>query len=478
MFKDDCDKRNFLFFLNEVHPVCIDDALIAALAKPSSWDDVAGTVKTARQKDIFARSINRVQLYVHVPFCEQICKFCNCSKQLLQRTSDIDEYIEALTRQMMFFAPIYKDMDASIIVFGGGTPSILNEKQQEVILDGVDKAFPARNRKIFFEIHPSSWTAPKLEALASRGLYRLSIGVQSLDGKVLKEVFRSQTRKQILWCLRSARKIGVPHVNVDLIAGLPGQTVEGLIEDLKVVIAEGANIIDVQPYSGPSLKALCGSGETFLEFIKRRDVMMNAVTEILFESGFRRKGIWESYSLNGEGGYGANYKEKSYGCLEEAVAGFGPYARGFFPGAIFYRSGRLKFGANLTEVNAVTQDSDYAMVHYAVLAIIKDNGLDEQIFFQRFGVPLDQLCGEGLRYLQQSGLVAFCKGVWKFSGKWEIRRIREYFAFSRVLFRESLLLRLRVHYLKTYNPGKDYSGGDSFFKSYAEHSLLSVYYRV
>ena len=106
------------------------------------------------------------------------------------------------------------------------------------------------------------------------------------------------------------------------------------------------------------------------------------------------------------------------------------------------------------------------MSHYALIAVIK--GLDEQVFFKRFGVSLDQHCGEGLRYLQQFGLVAFSKGIWKFSGKWEVRRVREYFALSRVLFGEDLLLRLRTRFLNQYDPRQDYSGGSSLLKAYAD----------
>jgi len=475
---DNDDKRNFLFFLNDIHPVCVDDGLMGVLAAVSSWDTVAGIVNTARQKNAVARSVKKAQLYFHVPFCERICTFCNCAKYLLQRPSDIDEYIKALTRQMMLMAPVLKGMDTDSIFFGGGTPSILDEQQMTRVLDGIDNSFPAVDRKIFIEIHPSSWTESKLALLSGRGLYRLSVGVQSLDGKVLERVSRTQTRKKTLWCLSSARKVGVPHVNVDFIAGLPGQTVKGLMKDIKVVIEEGANIIDVQPYSGPSLKALCGPKETVPAFIKRRDAMMKTVTQVLHETGFRRKGIWESYSLHGEGDYGASYKEESYGRLEEAVAAFGPFARGQFPGAVFYRSGRLKAAAGLTEVSAVKLDPGYTLAHYALLAIIKDNGVDEQVFFKRFGVSLEGHCGEGLRYLQQSGLIIFSKGKWKFSGEWDLRRIREYFALSRVLFGEDLLLRLRIHFRKLYNPKRDYCGGNSLLKSYADNALMSVYYKM
>jgi coproporphyrinogen III oxidase-like Fe-S oxidoreductase len=469
---DNFDKRNFLFFLNEVHPLSIEDSLIGALASPSSWDAVAGMVNMARQKDAFVRSIKKVQLYVHVPFCGRLCTFCHCARVLLRRRLDIDAYIKALTRQMMQMAPVYKGMDAASICFGGGTPSILDEEQMTAILDGVDKAFPARDRQILFEVNPSSWTSSKLALLSSRGLSRLSIGVQSLDEKVLKRVSRSQTKKKVLWCLRSARKAGVPYINVDLMAGLPGQNVKGLVKDLKVVIEEGANIVHVHPYCSLSLKELCGPGETVPAFFKRRDAMMKAAAEILKEKGFSRKGLG-AYTRNGEG---EDHQEEAYSRMEAAVAAFGPSAKGQVPGAVFYRTDVSKSTSDFTAVDASAQDFNYAMAHYAVIAVI--NGLDEQVFLKRFGVSLDQHCGEGLRYLQQSGLVAFSKGIWKFSGTWDVRRIREYVVLSRALFGEDFLSRLRTRFLGRYDPRRDYSEGNSLLKAYTNNWLMALYYQM
>jgi oxygen-independent coproporphyrinogen-3 oxidase len=472
MRRESRDKRNFLFFLNEVHPLSIEDSLIGALAGPSSWDAVAGMVRTARRKDAFVRSINRVQLYVHVPFCGRLCSFCHCARVLLRRRSDIDDYIKALTRQMMQLAPIYQGMEASSICFGGGTPSVLDEQQLTVLLDGVDQAFPAVGRKILFEVNPSSWTPKKLAVLAGRGLSRLSIGVQSLDERVLKRVTRAQTKKKVLWCLRSARKAGVPYVNVDLMAGLPGQTVKGLVKDLKVLIEEGANIVHVHPYCSSSLETLCAPGETVPEFFKRRDAMMKAAGEVLAEKGFRRKGLG-AYARHEEG---EDHQEEAYSRLEAAVAAFGPSAKGQVPGAVYYRVGTSKSMTDLTTVDASAQDSGYAMAHYAVIAVLE--GLDEKAFLARFGVPLDRYCGEGLQYLKQSGLVSLSKGVWKFSGQWEVRRIRDYIALSRVLFGEDILSRLRTRFAGRYDPTRDYSGNDSLLKTYANSWLMSLYYQM
>lgn len=471
MIDDSLEKRNFLLFLYRAHAPKVDDSVIGALVSPSSWDDVSAIINTARQKDAFVRSINKVLLYVHVPFCGRLCTFCGCSKVLLRRRSDIDEYIEAMTHQMMRLAPLYQGMDAPAISFGGGTPSILSEEQLAALLDGIDKAFINNDRKIYFEISPASWTPAKLALLSKRGLARLSIGVQSMDQHVLKEVHRSQSTPKVLWTLRSAKKAGVPNVNVDLIAGLPGQTVKGLIEDVKIMIYEGVSLIHVQPLTGSSVKELCGPGETILEFLKRRDVMMKEAIHILKEAGFRHRRP-DGYVRYVEG---KDYLEEAYMLQKAAVAGFGPFAKGQFPGAIFYRTGASKSMADLTVVHAALQDFNYAMSHYAVLAVM--NGLDEQAFLKRFGVSLDEHCGEGLRFIQKFGLMSFSKGVWKFSGEWEFRRVREFHALLRVLFGEDVLLRLRTRYHNHYNPRWDYSSGSSLLNDYGNNPLLAFYYR-
>ena len=200
--------------------------------------------------------------------------------------------------------------------------------------------------------------------------------------------------------------------------------------------------------------------------------MMKAAAQILLEAGFRRKGLG-AYTRHGEG---EGHQEEAYARLEAAVAAFGPSAKGQVPGAVFYQIGTSKSMADFTAVDAARQDFGYAMAHYAVIAII--DGLDEQTFSRRFGVSLEQHCGEGLRYLQRFGLVAFSKGTWKFSGKWEVRRVREYVALSRVLFGEKLLSRLRSRFFNQYDPRQDYSKGNLLLKAYANNWLMTLYYQM
>lgn len=470
--RKDQELRNFLFFLSDIHPLNLEDTMSGALAGKSSWSVIADRIKMARQKDAFARSLRNLYLYIHVPFCTRICTFCHCSKVLLRRHSEIDGFIKSLVRQMMLFSPVYKGMDPEILSFGGGTPSVLNEAEMTAVLNGVDKAFPAVSRKILIEIHPSSWTASKLAALSERGLYRISIGIQSFDEHVLKGVARSQTKEKVLWCLRSSRKAGVPYVNADLLAGLPGQTLKGFINDLKLVLSEGANEIHLQPYTSFSIADLSAWGETFLGFLKRRDAMMKDGEELLLASGFRCKGL---------GGYIRHENEPvipewEYLLPKRAFASFGPYAMGEFPGTVFYWAGAWDSGADLPAVKAFDQDFGYVMSQYAILAAI--NGLDQKVFQKYFGVSLDDHCKEGLRFLEHNDLIELSNGKWKFSGKWEFQRVREYAALSRVLFGDALLSRLRERFSGLYNPKFDYNNnGNSLFKAYTQNWLMTLYYQ-
>lgn len=468
----DLEKRNFLFYLTTVKHLTFEDSLIGELANPSSWEDLVDLIRTARLKGGFISTIRKAQIYIHIPFCGRICKFCACSKSLLRQRSEIDVYIQTLEYQMQKLSPAFRGLKADSICFGGGTPSILDVEQMNTIFDVVDKHFSHKNRRIIYEINPSSWTPSKLDMLSSRGLFRLSIGVQSLDQKVLKNVARSQTKEKVLWCIRSALKRQVPHVNVDLIAGLPGQTVKSFTQDLNTLIREGANIVHIYPYCGASLTMLCDYGETVQDFFKRRDAMMRSADQILRKAGLQRKG-YEAYTKNGTG---EEDQERVYLNLESAIAAFGSSAIGQFPGVALYRIDERKPFNSYDNLTVCTQDVGYVMSHYAVFAIM--HGLDQKLFYERFGVSLDQHCGEGLRFLHRLGLVSCSQGIWKYSGKWEISRLYEFVSLSRILFSEELLARLRSRFQERYDPDHDYSKGHSLLSMYGDQWLMNLYYNL
>ncbi|NTV29219.1 MAG: radical SAM protein [Candidatus Omnitrophica bacterium] len=401
------------------------------------------------------------------------CRFCSCSRESLRNNLQVHHYVQAVARQMRFFSSAYAGMDGDKIAFGGGTPSILDEQQLATILDAAYQAFPARGRKILFEAHPMVWSQSQLELLASRGLHRLCFGVQSMEDAVLRNISRLQTRAKVLWCIRSARKARIPYINVDFVAGLPGQTIKGLVDDLKTMTNEGVHNISLEPYASLPLMRMCAPGEDAIAFLRRRDALMGAAIKFLNGAGYYASGPCCVYSYRGQDD--GHYFYEAHWRFETAVAAFGPAAKGQFPSGVFYQASPAVDPS--FQAMACPQDLSDLMAHYVLVEIIGNNGLDEQDFFARFGGPLTKNCIDGLHYLHRSGLVARSRGTWKFDGNWEIDRIGEFMALSRMLFGEGRILELRKRYNESYDQRQDYGRGYISIRNQEDPFLLIQYYQ-
>jgi oxygen-independent coproporphyrinogen-3 oxidase len=159
-------------------------------------------------------------LYVHVPFCAHKCEYCAffseaSSGELMNR------YVAALIKEMEMVAPGFKP---ATIFFGGGTPSILNLRQWEEILRAMDRLKLLGAPEFTVECNPATVSADKAELLRDFGVNRISMGVQSLDEKLLDRLGRIHSRDQVFQSFNTLRAAGFANVNVDLMFAIPGQT--------------------------------------------------------------------------------------------------------------------------------------------------------------------------------------------------------------------------------------------------------------
>lgn len=167
-------------------------------------------------------------VYIHIPFCEKKCNYCAfCSYSSL---SYIDEYITALIKEIKFH---YKKEQCSTIYFGGGTPSILNEKQICKILScfNYDKS-----TEITLEANPCSLSYEKLKGYKNLGINRISIGVQNFNDNILNMLGRNHTRKDIYNALEYVNRAGIGNMSIDLMYGLPNQNLKQWEETLNKAI--------------------------------------------------------------------------------------------------------------------------------------------------------------------------------------------------------------------------------------------------
>jgi oxygen-independent coproporphyrinogen-3 oxidase len=186
-----------------------------------------------------------VGLYIHIPFCRQKCFYCDFFS--IKYDVDLaDKYIDSLIRHSQKF----KNRKVSSIYIGGGTPSVLSSKQIQKLLLSLSNTFNLSKIKEFtFELNSESTSKEKLIILKEFGVNRLSVGLQSVEDKYLKYLGRIHDLKTFCICYDNAKHEGFDNVNIDLIYGLPNQTVDDWESVLKKILLFNSEHLSLYPLS-------------------------------------------------------------------------------------------------------------------------------------------------------------------------------------------------------------------------------------
>ncbi len=209
-------------------------------------------IDIARQEREILHSLDpkSFSLYISVPFCPTRCSYCSFVSYSTQRLlSMIPDYLERLCADIQNIGNITRELGLSLysVYVGGGTPSILSDEQIKKLLSTVQGNFDlTRLHEFTYEAgRPDTVTEGKLKTLKDFGVGRISINTQSANNEVLKSVGRQHTFEDYLEKLDIAKNIGFDCINTDLIAGLPGESVESFCESLDRVIAQNVENITV-----------------------------------------------------------------------------------------------------------------------------------------------------------------------------------------------------------------------------------------
>ena len=166
-------------------------------------------------------------LYVHIPFCRKRCKFCYFKVYTEKNREEVSRYVEALGREAELTSRVaaIAGRPLKFVYVGGGTPSFISAKHLRMLVATLKSAIPWGGvEEVTFECEPGTLTRPKLAAIREVGVTRLSLGVESFDDNVLKENGRAHLSKEIFRVAPWIRAVGFDQVNVDLIAGMVGET--------------------------------------------------------------------------------------------------------------------------------------------------------------------------------------------------------------------------------------------------------------
>lgn len=166
-------------------------------------------------------------LYLHIPFCRTRCKFCYYRVYTDKNSRDVGSYLEALMRETELYAdrPALAGRTLEFVYFGGGTPSFLSSSQLERLIASINQDWPWNDaREVTFECEPGTLQKSKLETIKALGTTRLSLGVEHFNDDILERSGRPHRSPEIFRAYEWAREVGFDQVNIDLIAGMVGDT--------------------------------------------------------------------------------------------------------------------------------------------------------------------------------------------------------------------------------------------------------------
>jgi len=328
-------------------------------------------------------------LYIHIPFCKSKCIYCDFYS-LPGAEAQMDRYVSAVCRQLTELAPRTTAHEVDTVYFGGGTPSYLGVKRLRQIMKTVIKHYRvARRAEVTLEANPDSagnWRT--LRALRRAGFNRLSLGVQSADDEQLKVLGRPHTFAQAQEAVAAARRAKIKNVSLDLIYGLPGQTMESwqdTVEKAAALEPEHLSCYGLKVEEGTPLWDMQGEmdlpdddlqADMYLWTVERLGQLGYQQYEI---SNFARPGFLSRHNLK-------------YWTLGE-YAGFGPGAHSDLGGVRYayvrdlkaYCEGVEMEGDILSENERIPdRDRD---IEYIMLGLRITKGISRQEFEYRFRLP-------------------------------------------------------------------------------------------
>ncbi|MBL8290631.1 MAG: coproporphyrinogen III oxidase family protein [Bryobacterales bacterium] len=360
-------------------------------------------------------------IYVHIPFCRKRCHFCYFKVYTGKDSSEIDRYLSALILELKLHAgkAFVGGRRPSFIYFGGGTPSYLSTRQLSRVVESMKECFAwDQAEEITFECEPGTITEPKLEILRGMGVTRLSLGIENFDQKILELNGRAHGEREIGRSYAFARSIGFPQINIDLIAGMVGETEENWKECVRKTIDLAPDSVTIYqmevPYNTTIFKEMKVLGEStapvagwaakrrwvdyaFNEMAKAGYSVASAYTMVKDKTRTRfmyRDLLWSGADMIGLGVASFSHVNGTHFQNEHD---FDPYIETL-------EAGRLPIS------RAYTPDEEERMIREFVLQM-KLGRVESAYFAKKFGVDVVRRFAAPLASLEQDGFGAVTEGV-------------------------------------------------------------------
>lgn len=348
-------------------------------------------------------------MYIHIPFCHQICHYCDFNKVFFH-AQPVDEYVEALGQELAIMkeeAISFQQLETVFI--GGGTPTSLSVAQLQRLMEIIHQFVDVSALKEFtIEANPDELTIEKLHILKTYGVDRLSLGVQSFDNDLLKAIGRTHGKEDVYRVVADARKVGFTNISIDLIYALPNQTMAQWQATLDEALA-----LNLPHYSAYSL--IIEPKTVFYNLMNKGKLPLpgeDAETEMFdYLIRFMKQNGREQYEVS-------NFSLPTFQSVHNLLywenveyAGVGAGAHGYLNGIRYSNIGPIKPYMEKTQkgerpvlqMHEVTRKE--SMEEEMFLGLRKTTGVSMEIFANKFGETIHHIYGEEITRLIESELV-------------------------------------------------------------------------
>ena len=341
--------------------------------------------------------------YVHIPFCTQICYYCDFSKVFI-KNQPVDAYLEHLIQETRS----YEIGKLRTLYIGGGTPTALSAQQLAYLLTELPKVMDLSEVEEFtIEANPGDLDPDKIAVLKESQVNRVSLGVQTFDNKMLKKIGRSHQEQDIYDNIRHLKQAGFDNISIDLIYALPGQTMDQVKENVAKAID-----LDIPHVSLYSL--ILENHTVFMNRMRRGKLplpkeeleaeMFEYIIEELEKAGF------EHYEISNFSKPGFESRHNLVYWDNAEYYGLGAGASGYVDGIRYKNHGPIRHyleaveagKARITEEHLTLEEK---MEEELFLGLRKKTGVSKARFEEKFGISFDQRYGQVVASLTEQGLL-------------------------------------------------------------------------
>ena len=341
--------------------------------------------------------------YVHIPFCTQICYYCDFSKVFI-KNQPVDAYLEHLIQETRS----YEIGKLRTLYIGGGTPTALSAQQLAYLLTELPKVMDLSEVEEFtIEANPGDLDPDKIAVLKESQVNRVSLGVQTFDNKMLKKIGRSHQEQDIYDNIRHLKQAGFDNISIDLIYALPGQTMDQVKENVAKAI--GLDIPHMSLYS-----LILENHTVFMNRMRRGKLplpkeeleaeMFEYIIEELEKAGFEHYEISNFTKPGFESRHNLVYWDNA------EYYGLGAGASGYVDGIRYKNHGPIRHyleaveagKARITEEHLTLEEK---MEEELFLGLRKKTGVSKERFEEKFGISFDQRYGQVVASLTEQGLL-------------------------------------------------------------------------